>query len=588
VSAESDKDAAAPGGAGPWHFDAVVIGSGFGGAVAAWRLLDRCPDRRVLLLERGRPYPPGSFPRRPRDMARNFWDPASGLFGMYELWSFDHAKALVCSGLGGGSLIYANVLLEKPEDSFKRIAADGSEKDWPVTYKDLEPRYTEIAETLGATPLPDAYHSPAAGEPAVPKTQQFIASARAAGFEDPKPSPVAISFDAGGGPQPGASLGSDFLHGRERRTCTLVGECDMGCNEGAKNTLDFTYLSKFAQAGGEIRTCCEATSITRTADGFEVRYLQHSAARDDAERTAGPRGDGPRLFDDTDVSARTISARVVVLAAGALGSPRLLLASRKRLPPLSPLLGCNFSSNGDLLAVARECTDTTGAPRDLAQSRGPVITAYALSRSDGGTLWLEDAGGPELAEWGWQLPEAAKDALSLGPRQRERIVQHLRRIRPRSRISSLVAGALGDAHASAAMLPMLAMGFDNAGGRAQLDRDAMSLDWDPADSAEHFAAAERATAQIASGLGGHTWPRSRRLREVLRGVTVHPLGGCAMGCDIDDGVVDGNGEVFGCAGLYVADGSVMPAAIGPNPSLTIAAVADHIATAVARDRFGAD
>ena len=94
------------------HYDAVVIGSGFGGAVAAYHLVADT-DLKVLLLERGMPYPPGSFARTPREMSQNFWDPSAGLHGLLEMWSFSHVRALVSSGLGGGSLIYANVLLRK-------------------------------------------------------------------------------------------------------------------------------------------------------------------------------------------------------------------------------------------------------------------------------------------------------------------------------------------------------------------------------------------------------------------------------------------------------------------------------------------
>jgi hypothetical protein len=95
------------------HFDAVVVGSGFGGSVTAYRLAEA--GKRVLLLERGRRYPPGSFPRSPYRFRRAFWDPSEGLYGMFSIWSFDNLGAVVSSGLGGGSLIYANVLLRKDE-----------------------------------------------------------------------------------------------------------------------------------------------------------------------------------------------------------------------------------------------------------------------------------------------------------------------------------------------------------------------------------------------------------------------------------------------------------------------------------------
>src|SRR5215213_4974717 len=93
------------------HFDAVIVGSGFGGSVTAYRLAEA--GLRVCVLERGKAYPPGEFPRAPHRMKNNFWDPSEGLYGMYNIWSFDRLGAVVCSGLGGGSLIYANVLIRK-------------------------------------------------------------------------------------------------------------------------------------------------------------------------------------------------------------------------------------------------------------------------------------------------------------------------------------------------------------------------------------------------------------------------------------------------------------------------------------------
>jgi cholesterol oxidase len=112
-------------------FDVVVVGSGFGGSVMAWRLADAGLD--VCLLERGRAYPPGSFARSPHDMARNFWDPSEGRHGLFDVWSFSRISAVVSSGLGGGSLIYANVLLRKPADTFvSEPLPGGGAEQWPL------------------------------------------------------------------------------------------------------------------------------------------------------------------------------------------------------------------------------------------------------------------------------------------------------------------------------------------------------------------------------------------------------------------------------------------------------------------------
>jgi cholesterol oxidase len=558
-------------------FDAVVVGSGFGGAVAAWKLKLECPEARVLVLERGMPYPPGSFPRAPREMRTNFWDPDAWLYGLFEVWSFAHSRAIVASGLGGGSLIYANVMLKKPQDTFKVPDGRGGVKDWPIDYADLRDRYKEVKRVQKPERLPSEYLQPTRlSSRAVPKTQQFLDAAAAAGLEQPKRAKLAITFASEGRNELGAPLQGENLHGRRRHTCTLVGECDIGCNEGAKNTLDYTFLSEFKDAHGEIRTCCEVLDVAREKGAFRIRYCQHMAARERVEQRAAAESKQDvdrRLLDTSQAPLRSLTARVVILSAGTLGSTRLLLKSRLRLPRLSPRLGHGFSSNGDLITFARGCTDReTGRLRDLAPSRGPVITAYARRRVRGQDLWMQDAGGPRGSEWGWQLGEGARDLLSAGATM-------LPWRRPRGRVSGVLAGLVGSTASSSAMLPMLTMGRDVPGGSMELDGDSLTLDWNPADSEAHFDAAEETAAMVAEELGGRLGPWL--LRKRTRGTTVHPLGGCAMGDRWADGVVDASGQVFGCPGLFVADGSVMPGPIGPNPSFTIAAVAHLVGEAAA-------
>ena len=360
-----------------------------------------------------------------------------------------------------------------------------------------------------------------------------------------------------------------------------MGECDLGCNEGAKNTLDYTFLSEFKDAGGEIRTCCEVLDVAPEAGGFRVRYGQHSGARERVELRAaadGKEANDNHLLDPSPASLRSLTAKVVVLSAGTFGSTRLLMKSRSGLQRLSPRLGQGFSSNGDLLTFARGCTDSgTGRIRDLAPSRGPVITAYARRRVKGQDLWMQDAGGPQGSEWGWQLGETLRDLLAMGD-------VLLPSGRPKGRVSRVLAELFGSTSSSSAMLPMLTMGRDVPGGSMRLDGDSLALDWNPADSAQHFDAAEETAAMVAKELGGQLGPRL--LRKRTRGITVHPLGGCAIGERPEDGVVDAQGEVFGYPGLFVADGSVMPGPVGPNPSFTIAAVA-HLVGAAAARRLGA-
>src|SRR4051812_7195569 len=135
------------------HFDVIIVGSGFGGSVMAWRLAEA--GLRVCVLERGKAYPPGSFPRSPYSMRRNFWDPSQGLHGLLNLWSFKGLGGVVASGLGGGSLIYANVLLRKEEKTFvHENLQDGGYEDWPVTREDLEPHYDAVEKMMGTQRYP--------------------------------------------------------------------------------------------------------------------------------------------------------------------------------------------------------------------------------------------------------------------------------------------------------------------------------------------------------------------------------------------------------------------------------------------------
>ncbi|HEY1635336.1 MAG TPA: NAD(P)-binding protein, partial [Acidimicrobiales bacterium] len=226
------------------HFDAVVIGSGFGGSVMAYRLA--AAGRHVLVLERGKRYPPGSFARSPREMRANFWDPSEGRQGLFQLWDFGGIESLVSAGLGGGSLIYANVLIRKDERWFVRDLPGGGYEDWPVTRAELEPHYDKVEAMLAPQRYP-LDEQPYAG---TLKTRALREAAGRAGLEWYLPD-LAVTFaNRTGPPVTGEPIvdeagdTTDNLHGRTRYTCRLCGECDVGCNYGSKNTLDYNYLTQ--------------------------------------------------------------------------------------------------------------------------------------------------------------------------------------------------------------------------------------------------------------------------------------------------------------------------------------------------------
>jgi choline dehydrogenase-like flavoprotein len=159
------------------EFDAVVVGSGFGGSVMTYRLAEA--GLRVCLLERGQSYPPGAFPRSSYKMKKNFWDPSEGLYGIFNIWSFDNLGAVASSGLGGGSLIYANVLIRKPKEWFvEQDPTSGEAWDWPVKGDELEIHYERVEHMLGAQKYPFT-RKPYSD---TPKTKEFIAAAEKLGL----------------------------------------------------------------------------------------------------------------------------------------------------------------------------------------------------------------------------------------------------------------------------------------------------------------------------------------------------------------------------------------------------------------------
>ncbi len=534
--------------------DAVVVGSGFGGSVVADRLAEA--QHSVCLLERGRRYPPGSFPRRPDEMARNFWDPGQGMQGLFDIWSFQHVESVVASGLGGGSLIYANVMIRKDERWFVRDQGpeDGYES-WPVTRNQLEPHYDRVEKILGATSNPYPYTK------MTPKTQAMRRAADRLGIDWFRP-PLAISF-AGTGQSPGSPIphSEGNVHGVARMTCRLCGECDIGCNYGSKNTLDYTFLSMAERAGADLRDRCEVREISPVDEGFEVGYVRHE-----------PENEGVQV-DLARLPRHRLRCRVLVLAAGALGTTHLLLRNQHEFPALSPALGTRFCGNGDLLGFVLD------SPNRLEPSLGPVITSTMrvpdeVDGGDGRGFYLQDGGYPGFVDWLLETATLAGPASRLTRFVAVRALQDLTG-RPHSEIGTQVAALVGSGRPSAGALPMLGMGREVPNGRLRLRGGYLALDWRDDASRDYFSRVEATMAAVADELGGHfTVNPSRYLRRVI---TVHGLGGAPMASDPRRGVVDDHGEAFGHPGLFITDGAVMPGPVGPNPSLTIAALADRFA-----------
>ena len=534
-----------------FEFDCIVIGSGFGGSVMARRLAQR--KCRVLILERGKAYPPGGFPRTPLGNSTNLWDPSEDLYGLFDLWSFKQFHAIVSSGLGGGSLIYANVMMRKPDHWF--------DEAWPIGPAELAPHYRAVEHMLGVTAYPYV-----AGTPKTAAMQQAAAQADLRWA----PAPLAVSFSRAGEPL-GLPIGAwqESRHRAPRTTCIQCGQCDAGCNSGSKNSMDHTYLNSPAvRRHARVELLHEVRDIRPVNGGYQVSGYVHRPPSPEWDRRRPP---PPRKEFD-------FCARCVVLAAGSLGSTFLLLRNRANLPLLSKQLGTRFSGNGDYLGLLR-----TGPERVLEPSRGPVITGYFShgldpgDRTDGkrGHL-VQDGGYPVLGDWLYELirPNTIKRLAKLGVAQLRAQWSDT----PRTRVSALVADAIGDSTHSRGLVPLLGMGQDVADGTMTLRNGELAVTWDEASTRATFEAIQATMSKVAEGLDAKFL--KVRSTGLSRRITVHPLGGVPMATSPAEGVVGPDGEVFGYPGLFVADGSVMPGPVGVNPALTIAALAHRFASRV--------
>jgi cholesterol oxidase len=551
---------------GTEHVHAVVVGSGFGGSVSAFRLAEA--GRSVVVLERGRPYPPGSFPRTPQEMGAAFWDPSEKQYGLFDVWRFTGFDSLISSGLGGGSLIYANVMLRKDEKWFVREEPmpDGGYENWPITRADLDPHYDAVEKMLGANPYPLAH----AAFRDTPKTHAMIMAAEKNGLDWQLP-PLAISFTPTPGAEPGVGLpivppAYGNIHGVARRTCRLTGECDIGCNDGAKNTLDHTYLSAAKYHGADIRTGCEVRGIQPlSSGGYKVSYLRYDLT-----------GNGP-------ATPLAITCDKLILGAGAYGTTYLLLRNRVALPGLSAALGTRFSGNGDLLTfLLPKLRIGTGASKTeiFDASHGPVITAAIRMPDtvDGGPgrgFYIEDGGYPGFVDWLVEASDLTGNAFRLGELVVRWALERITRS-PQTHFNSEMSALLGKGTLAAGSLPLLGMGRDIPDGVLKLRDGYLDVKWTTATSMAYFTRVRDTMRELARTLDVEYVDNPIWFFKKI--ITVHPVGGSPMGRNEQEGICDSYGEVFHHPGLHIADGAVMPGPVGTNPSLTIAAHADRMAT----------
>ncbi|WP_437931544.1 GMC family oxidoreductase [Sorangium sp. So ce291] len=525
------------------RFNVIVIGSGFGGAITAARLAEG--GARVLVLERGRRWTADQHPRRPTDAWLYRPNSPAKHNGWLDLRFFPRMIVAQGAGVGGGSLCYSAVLLEARPELF--------DAGWPpeITYKELRPYYAKVRDMLGVRPIP---------------SQQLTARARLLqrasaklGHGDRFTSvPLGMTFDESwnyGLDDPlGHQHSKSFVNqqGQRQGTCVHLGNCDIGCDVRAKNTLDLNYIPLAERHGAEVRPLHIVRRIEPDGTGYRVYF---------------DRIDGERLIPGS------VRAEKVVLAAGSLGTTELLLRCRdeyRTVPNISRRLGKHWSPNANFLTPA-----TYPDGDQVKQGIGPTITSgldFLDGSVNGQRFSIQDDGFPNVLLNAMRA-ELASPAL--------RPVAWL--------LERRLARGLDEENPTRNVMVWLGQGIDAADGELRLSRrfakpweQGLDLKWRVDRSKELADTILEMHRRLSEATGGQLHvPLFWRL---LRGmISVHPLGGCGMGRSRAEGVVDHAGRVFGYKNLFVADGAIFPGAAGSNPSMTIGALSERIADLMLRD-----
>jgi cholesterol oxidase len=566
------------------HYQAIVIGSGYGGGISASRLARA--GMQVCILERGKEFQPGSFDANHKPVSPGEYPDTQveamrevqvdlpklhtgSKTGLYDLRVNDDINVFVGCGLGGTSLINANVALQADPRVFQL-------PEWPAEFRNdphlLDDYYEYACTMLRPASYPGSPTSSEFPELAKLNALQKSANYMHAPFSRP---PINVNFE---------TLKDNENHvGVEQHPCVGCGDCMSGCNYRAKNTVLMNYLPDAKNHGAEIFTEVSARYVERVNGRWLVHYQLQNTGREKFE--------APTLF---------VSADLVVLSAGTLGTTEILLRSRKNGLSVSDRLGESFTGNGDVLAFAYNCDEEingigfgphpvseNGAKREKV---GPCITGLIDMRTqDNLTDGMVMEEGSIAGAFGPLLPKIFAIAAAAEGVDTDTGLQDLIRERARE-LQSLLRGPYYGAMRNTQTF--LVMAHDDDKGKLYLQDDRIRVSWPGVGTLPIFAKIGEKLKQATTPLGG-TYLKDpithRATGEDL--VTVHPLGGCIMADSAELGVVNHKGQVFAGAhgsiayeGLYVADGSVIPRPVGVNPLLTISAIAERSAALMAQDR----
>ncbi len=517
-----------------YDFDWVVVGSGFGGSVSALRLAEKGYD--VAVLECGRRFRDEDFPNSTWNSRRYFWAPRAGMQGILRLSIFKDIAVVSGSGVGGGSLGYANTLYVPPSPFFQDPQWADLE-DWEAR---LAPHYATAQRMLGVV----------VHENDDPADQLLRELGEEMGVGDTYgKTPIGVYLD-----NPGETVPDPYFEGEgpERTGCMQCGRCMVGCPHGAKNTLVKNYLWLAEKRGVKVEPERTVTDIRPlgAADGSDGYAIT-------SERTGILRGR----------KQRTVTARGVIVAAGPLGTNKLLQRCRLggSLPKISPRLGELVRTNSEsVLAV----TVPKDYPDDLARRVAITSSIYPDPYTHIETVTYGEAGDSM----------SILNTLLVG--DGTRVTRPLKLLGQIVRHPVKFAKTLWPGGTSRRAIILLVMQtLDNAIAlRPTLKRNGevkLQTEQDPERPNPTFIpVANQAAEWFAERTGGIA---QSSVMEATMNIptTAHILGGAVIGHSPEDGVIDSRQQVFGYENLMVCDGAAIPANVGVNPSLTITALAEH-------------
>ncbi len=507
--------------------DYIVIGSGFGGAVSAMRLAEK--GYSVLVIEKGKRWKSGDFPKTNWDIRKYLWMPLFRCFGFQKLTFFREVFVISGVGVGGGSLVYANTHM-MPPDSFYENPRWAAFKNWKAV---LAPYFKRARFMLGSTHYSkeheeDRILKEVADE--MGKGESYGRVDHVGVFLGDREKPVDPYFKGLGPP---------------RKGCIECAGCMVGCRHEAKNTLDKNYLWLAEHIfGARLLPETAVTRIEKTADGYRIQAESSTAI--------------------WMKKRKTFECRGLVVSGGVLGTLDLLLRQKhlyKTLPMLSEKLGDNLLTNSEMLS------GVVAADRKL--NHGIAISSQF--RPDDRTT-IELCKFPDGSGAMTRLAVMAAGNGSPPVRTLKMIANMI--TQPLNFFRSIFSTKL----ASHGIIFLIMQSLPNA-MRMTLKQGIfgtrMSMRNDLKQKVPSFIpVGQDALYRYARKV--HGVPHNA-FSEVVFGLssTAHILGGCPMGRTASDGVVDDRFRVHGYQNLYILDGSIMPCNLGVNPSLTITALAEY-------------